>query len=92
MKLKLCPWCGSSAIFKQEPLWQELPYGTIGYIGNYGYYVQCSNTKCGAIAPFGKMIDINISPEQAKEKAINKWNDRKSDIDEDDFDLISDWR
>lgn len=69
IKYKSCPWCGSAPISKAEPL--------LGYTGNYIYYIQCS--ECGAVAPRGKLTDIYMSEEKARELATKRWNHRADD-------------
>lgn len=70
--LKQCPWCGATGSYHKEPLW----HGSHGYVGNYEYYIQCSNPFCGAIAPNGKVDDIYREEMIAREEAIIKWNTR----------------
>ena len=70
ISLKKCPWCHSSPILVQEPLWT----GSHGYYGCYEYYVKCIN--CCAIAPNGKFNSVYQSEELARSKAIERWNER----------------
>ena len=76
IELKPCPWCGSSGLFIQEPLWQETSFATTGYYGSYCYYVKCCNPNCNAIAPNGKVVDVYIKSEEAQRRAIENWNIR----------------
>lgn len=72
MKIKKCPWCGSSASLVSIDLGG--PRGT-GYPGCYEYVVRC--ISCRAEAPNGRIDDIYRSSEQAKQQAIEEWNRRK---------------
>ena len=75
--LKPCPWCGYPGSYIKEPAW----HGSHGYVGNYFYYIQCSNKECRAVTPHGKEDDIYKSELEAREDAIKAWNRRADDSD-----------
>ena len=70
--IKDCPWCGAPGSYHKEPAW----HGSHGYVGNYFYYIECSNPDCRAKAPHGESEDIYRSEMEAREIAIKTWNTR----------------
>ena len=71
VKMRDCPFCGSSATLIKDPLWSE---SGRGYRGAYCVYVQCTNPKCMVKLPYGKSDSICRTEEEATEVAIARWN------------------
>lgn len=69
--LKPCPWCGSSGSINIEPMWNN----SHGYYGCYSYQVKC--ITCNTSAPNSKFDTIDLTHEEAKNRAITAWNTRK---------------
>lgn len=71
--LKKCPFCGSEAELKIEPMWCDA-ISSDGYHGNYEYYVKCKNDKCKLERK--RFDDIYCKPDEAMSKAIDSWENR----------------
>ena len=67
-----CPFCKQQAVLMRDPLW----HGNRGYLGEYEIYVECTNEFCNVSLPYGKFNTIGVKENDAKEKAIKKWNYR----------------
>ena len=66
VKLKPCPWCGSSAALLVNQI--------DGYPGRHTYACEC--LMCHAQAPLGELSDVWCTAEEAKEEAVRIWNRR----------------
>jgi hypothetical protein len=75
LSLKSCPFCGAGVFLHKEPAWN----GSHGYRGNYIYYVGCTNPDCAVRPTTKKSDDIYRTEEEAREKIINYWNNRKGE-------------
>lgn len=73
MKLKPCP-CGNENVYlERKPLWN----GNRGYVGCYKYKVVCDNPNCIWEAKLPNNDTIYHSDKEAKQNAIDAWNNRK---------------
>lgn len=75
MELKPCPFCGTIPYLEKRPLWS----GSHGYHGCYIYDIHCE--KCGCYVNLGRNDTIYITDEEAKQNAINAWNQRVAGVD-----------
>ena len=77
---KPCPFCGSSPILVQENI--------EGYPGELTLFMRCCSDTCGATVPGGHYTTLQNSLKEARTKAINTWNNRANNVNENNHELF----
>lgn len=82
MKLKPCPFCGEDAVLEKTPLFDDTGHG---YRGCYDFTIHCSNDECLLRllkTGYYQTDTVYRSEEEAKQNAIDRWNNRVERKDE----------